>query len=483
MFLPRFSGNDNDNPKNWIFRAELYFTYLGFDEKDWLPLPSFYFDGEALTWFSWLHRNKQFVNWKHFTEKLLMRFPKRTFTASVSMTDTSRAYFNCGRYATFVPPMTSASTIVDLSHVTLSSNLEDGFISGNMDTAHMLEKLPEKYTNVDCLALITGSNIKFATLEVVGTRQIGNAKSVEAELFCEDASIQTKVPPSVLNDTKGSNDVDEENSLDNVALFDKSPQRDAFGTLAPFSTEGPMMSNTRLRFTDIVYPIATGVPLLVPLVGCEVMLSNKHLEQDMPTRYVVPNSIGSGSPKWKTDLETKDLSIDKYFLENESSISTSAMQSVRLLPAAENGKSIGGFSGQNILSQFPFVPAVNFLMLIVTVPATAVDLCVWDPGISFGLMALTGYIEKVEELLSLRCTDKFLLIAYSNHMSRVWDPGQLGSVKFYRFKGDSKGKLQENFEGNLAVISETRGEASFEWGIIWRPFGEEKIRYRELEHA
>ncbi|KAG5629496.1 hypothetical protein H5410_001213, partial [Solanum commersonii] len=48
---------------------------------------------------------------------------------------------------------------------------------------------------------------------------------------------------------------------------------------------------------------------------------------------------------------------------------------------------------------------------------------------------------------------------------------------------DSKGKLQENFEGNLVVISETRGEASFEWGSIWRPFGEEKIRYRELEHA
>ncbi|KAG5581963.1 hypothetical protein H5410_052590 [Solanum commersonii] len=41
---------------------------------------------------------------------------------------------------------------------------------------------------------------------------------------------------------------------------------------------------------------------------------------------------------------------------------------------------------------------------------------------------------------------------------------------------DSKGKLQENFEGNLAVISETRGEASFEWGSIWRPLEEEKIR-------
>ncbi|KAH0650352.1 hypothetical protein KY284_030264 [Solanum tuberosum] len=456
VVLDRFSGGND--PEGWILRAEQYFTCLGFSKKDWLPLPYFYLDGEALTWFTWLHRNKQFVNWKHFTEKMLMRFPKRTFTASASMIDTSRAYFNCGRYATFVPPMTSAFAIVDLSHVTLSSDLEDGFISGNTDTAHMLEKLPEKYTNVDCLALITGSNIEFATLEVVGTPQIGNAKSVEADLleepssitegqvfdeishttvssdisepidrFYEDVSIQTKVPPSVLNDMKGSNDVDEENSLDNVALFDKSPQRDASGTLAPFSTEGPMMSNTRLRITE-VYPIATGVPLLVPLVGCEVMLSNKNLEQDMPTRYVVPNAIGSGSPKWKTDLETKDLSIDKYFLENESSISTSAMHYVRLLPAAKNGKSLGGFSGQNILSQFPFVPAVNFLMLIVIVSAIVVDLCVWDPGIGFGLMALTGYIENVEELLSLKCTDKFLLITYSNCMSRVWDPGQLGSL-------------------------------------------------------
>ncbi|KAG5568121.1 hypothetical protein H5410_064862 [Solanum commersonii] len=27
-----------------------------------------------------------------------------------------------------------------------------------------------------------------------------------------------------------------------------------------------------------------------------------------------------------------------------------------------------------------------------------------------------------------------------------------------------------------------RGEASFEWGSVQRPFGGEKIRYRELEH-
>ncbi|KAG5593783.1 hypothetical protein H5410_035015 [Solanum commersonii] len=50
----------------------------------------------------------------------------------------------------------------------------------------------------------------------------------------------------------------------------------------------------------------------------------------------------------------------------------------------------------------------------------------------------------------------------------------------YRFQLDS---IYENFVGNLAVISETRGEASFEWGSVRRPFKGEKIRYRELEHA
>ncbi|KAG5581964.1 hypothetical protein H5410_052591 [Solanum commersonii] len=38
---------------------------------------------------------------------------------------------------------------------------------------------------------------------------------------------------------------------------------------------------------------------------------------------------------------------------------------------------------------------------------------------------------------------------------------------------DSKGKLQENFEGNLAVISETRGEASFEASICAKILGGE----------
>ncbi|KAH0662082.1 hypothetical protein KY284_027013 [Solanum tuberosum] len=56
---------------------ELYFTYLGFDEKDWLPLSSFYFDGEALSWFDWLFRNKLLVDWNHFKDAFTQRFQQQ----------------------------------------------------------------------------------------------------------------------------------------------------------------------------------------------------------------------------------------------------------------------------------------------------------------------------------------------------------------------------------------------------------------------
>lgn len=87
-------------------------------------------------------------------------------------------------------------------------------------------------------------------------------------------------------------------------------------------------------------------------------------------------------------MGTKDLFLDKYFWENQSAVVTTAMHFVGLLSAAENGKSIGGFNGQHILSQFPFVPVANFLMLIVTVLVTTVDLCVWDAGIVSGACLL-----------------------------------------------------------------------------------------------
>nr|XP_018623651.1 uncharacterized protein LOC108943743 isoform X1 [Nicotiana tomentosiformis]XP_033509937.1 uncharacterized protein LOC108943743 isoform X2 [Nicotiana tomentosiformis] len=138
MFLPRFCGDGN--PDSWIFRAELYFTYLGFSEKDWLPLPYFYLDGEALAWFTWLHRNKQFFDWMHFKEKLCIRFRQRTFTDSVSREDTSRSHVDYVSYVALVPQATSVSPVATLSHVPNSSDLEAAFNGGNSEAANVFDK-------------------------------------------------------------------------------------------------------------------------------------------------------------------------------------------------------------------------------------------------------------------------------------------------------------------------------------------------------
>jgi len=67
------------------------------------------------------------------------------------------------------PPATAPSIVVDLSPVIHSSDLEDAFTSGNTEAAHLLEKLPEKYTNVDSLVSLIGSDAEIATLEGLGT--------------------------------------------------------------------------------------------------------------------------------------------------------------------------------------------------------------------------------------------------------------------------------------------------------------------------
>ncbi|KAH0672438.1 hypothetical protein KY290_024676 [Solanum tuberosum] len=76
--LGRFHGV---NPESWVFQAECYFEFYGITEDYKLTLASFYLDGDALEWYRWLFRNKQLVNWEHFTEKLLVRFQKRDLEA------------------------------------------------------------------------------------------------------------------------------------------------------------------------------------------------------------------------------------------------------------------------------------------------------------------------------------------------------------------------------------------------------------------
>ncbi|KAH0695597.1 hypothetical protein KY284_015651 [Solanum tuberosum] len=275
MLRQRLGGND---PEGWILQVEQYFTCLGFSQKDWLPLSYFYLDGEVLTWFMWLHRNKQFFDWKNFKEKLLMRFPQRI--TSVSMEDTFRAYIDYIRYTTFVPPTWKMTSQVETQKHTICSRncrrsipmwipwhcLQEVMLRSQLLKAWELLKLG-MWIPWHCLP-----NWECGFLGIAYRR------------FCKDISMQTKFPTSVLTDTKLSNSVEEKKSLDNATLFDKSPQRDASSTVAPFTKQAPVLSNTHIRINEIVYPIATWVSLLIPLVGREDMMSNEHLGQDMATR-------------------------------------------------------------------------------------------------------------------------------------------------------------------------------------------------------
>ncbi|WMV42583.1 hypothetical protein MTR67_035968 [Solanum verrucosum] len=111
VLLDRFSGG---NPEEWIFRAEWCFTYLGFSEKDCLPLPSVYFDGEALIWYDGLFRTKQFYDWNHFKVKLLLRFRQWSFLSSIE----SVTYFDSINVAHVAPP--------EVLHVAIESDLANG---------------------------------------------------------------------------------------------------------------------------------------------------------------------------------------------------------------------------------------------------------------------------------------------------------------------------------------------------------------------
>uniref|UniRef100_M1CQU0 Uncharacterized protein n=2 Tax=Solanum tuberosum TaxID=4113 RepID=M1CQU0_SOLTU len=444
MFLPRFSGNDNDNSKNWIFRAELYFTYLGFDEMDWLPLPSFYFDGEDLCWFDWLFRNKLFFDWNHFKDAFTQRFQQQTNIKVLGrLANSSQVHYDSVNSVQIISQSVVVSPFPVSSHFSKSSAIASTYNTGNSQADHVFDKLPVKYHTADAWDFTNGGITSLAALDNTLTAQNGRSKSttalveepsvvsidlVFAEISCKTASRNFHDPNASVHDEHQSARVVSKVSDTSICGNDNLPPEVTIQMLDK--------SPHNIKLGEIK-SIAPRVSLLVPFDGPEVVRPNEHLVRDMSMRYVDVNSLASGSPKWKTDLESfDDCYLADFFMEpvdNEElylNILTSLMHSVKILPNTENGKSIREFNGEQILSQFPFEPAAKFL--IVTIPTTIADPCVWDPGIGFDFIVLTSYtVYNVKELLLLGCTDRLFLIVYSNSMNRVWDPGQQWCVNSY----------------------------------------------------
>ncbi|KAH0653482.1 hypothetical protein KY290_031776 [Solanum tuberosum] len=73
-------------------------------------------------------------------------------------------------------------------------------------------------------------------------------------------------------------------------------------------------------------------------------------------------------------------------------------------------------------SQFLFDPGAKCVTVSIRLPAT--NLGVWNSRISFPFMAWTGYTVNMKALQLQGCSGRCCLFAYSNSMTRVWDPGQ-----------------------------------------------------------
>ncbi|OIT05906.1 hypothetical protein A4A49_37894 [Nicotiana attenuata] len=239
MVLYKFNGG---NPEGWVYRAERYFTYLGFSEKDWIPLPYYYLDGEALTWFDWLFQNEQFYDSNHFKEKLKLHFRTRTFTNLVSTAETSQACVDYVSYATLVPPTTSESPIAALNHLANSYELESDFKRGNSEAANVFDKMSKRADERDSVESV--SSVPALEIQVrsdsIEVDAIDYIDSIAKTL----ANNEGKMPDQI---SQGTSTILWNQFADNILFpipFDDS-------SLLPSSVEGAEQLNAHVLFPKI----------------------------------------------------------------------------------------------------------------------------------------------------------------------------------------------------------------------------------------
>lgn len=88
--LPRFDGID---PKGWMIKADQYFEFINMEESRKVKLAGLHFEGRAVVWFRFYMVGQGLVDWKVFTNDLVVRFknPKNR--------DIQDLFINSGRLA------------------------------------------------------------------------------------------------------------------------------------------------------------------------------------------------------------------------------------------------------------------------------------------------------------------------------------------------------------------------------------------------
>ncbi|OIT01819.1 hypothetical protein A4A49_08300 [Nicotiana attenuata] len=454
MILDRFSSGD---ATGWIYRAERYFHFLGFSEEYWLPLPYFYLEGAALVWFDWLYQNKQFYDWNHFKEKLKLHFRAPTFTSPVRMAYTqvcpvpsmSTVPISIAFASDLYAGHSKADQVFDKnsqgeqphSQTDSSSDAkellneciyhsEDGefkvlatsILAESLFNTNNDPKVDDAYSNAHFIAPLMvvylvadkSARLPFPVTQMLG----GNTESVEIDLL-------DTIQPKESANKEGA-------WLRNIAdiVFDKSLELKTTKLQCQFANVA-LLETAKYVSTEILSALFDepmeneGVTSL--LIHTTVADEDDEIVEQVqlsgyPHGFQVPNiaaaSSGCKHVSWRVDLI---ISLQLQHFPIKFNCCKGFITSHISLLLLASDKMVDSTPARSERLNF-IDPSANFF--IVTIRATASDLCAWDPGISFKSKSLTGYTVNGEPLLLMGSTCIFFFFAYATSMTQVWEPGQ-----------------------------------------------------------
>ncbi|KAG5628180.1 hypothetical protein H5410_013398 [Solanum commersonii] len=300
-----------------------------------------------------------------------------------------------------VNSVSTVSQSVVMSPFPASSHFSNSFViastyntAGSLQADQVFDKLSMKYQYVEYVALIAKNNTDIESIEDTTTPKFGNINSVEANSVNEPSSITEdlvfdEIPHTIvssnIHDMKAiGHDFEhsistEENSHDNVALFEKFPPLNTSDFSVAFACQETVMSSAKYRGGN---------------QNKSTFCLDFHLRKC--------NWVDTAQECTLSELSS-DICAYKTFDVLDFSLGE-------------------GGSDQLNSSQFPF--DLGDKCVIVSICLTATDLGVWNSRISFTFLARTGYTVNVEALQLQGCSGRCCLFAYSNSMTRVWDPEQ-----------------------------------------------------------
>ncbi|XP_061341120.1 uncharacterized protein LOC133287507 [Gastrolobium bilobum] len=62
------------DPQGWIYKINQFFDFYDMEEEQRLKIAPFYFEGKALKWYQWFHKNSTIDSWPKFLQSLQIRF-------------------------------------------------------------------------------------------------------------------------------------------------------------------------------------------------------------------------------------------------------------------------------------------------------------------------------------------------------------------------------------------------------------------------